>query len=58
MSLCIAGACISASTFSAWGVILGADTNPKSTILYPSVWFVDGNSDCMQFPERWQKIPV
>jgi hypothetical protein len=58
MSLCVAGACMSASTFSVWGVILGAEDNPKSTILYPSVWFVDGNSDCMQFPERWQKITV
>jgi len=58
MSLCLAGACMSASTFSTWGAILGADKNAKSTILYPSVWFVDGDSACMQFPERWQKIPV
>ena len=58
MSLCLGGACISASTFSTWGVILGAEQNSNSTILYPSKWFVDGNSDCMQFPERWQKIEV
>ena len=58
MSLCMGGACISASTFSIWGAILGADQNPNSTIVYPSVWFMAGDSDCMQFPSRWQKIPV
>jgi len=58
MMLCMGGAIISASTFSAWGVMLGADQNPDSTILYPSNWFITGNSKQLMFPERWQRIEV
>ena len=55
MSLCLAGACISASTFSSWGAILGADQNEKSTILYPTGW-ITGDSSKIQFPSRWKAI--
>jgi len=55
MSLCLAGACISASTFSSWGVILGPDQNEASTIIYPKVW-ITGNSSRIKFPERWKAI--
>ena len=58
MMLCMGGAIISASTFSSWGVMLGADQNPDSTILYPSNWFITGNSKQLMFPERWQRIEV
>jgi len=55
MSLCLAGACISASTFSSWGAILGADQNELSTIIYPAHW-VTGDSSKIQFPSRWKAI--
>ena len=55
MSLCMAGAIISASTFSLWGVILGADQNPSSTIVYPSSW-ATGPSKSLEFPSRWKAI--
>ena len=55
MSLCLAGALISASTFSSWGAILGADQNPKSIIIYPADW-ITGPSSRIQFPERWIAI--
>jgi hypothetical protein len=55
MSLCLAGALISASTFSSWGAILGADKNPKSIIIYPAAW-ITGPSSRIQFPERWTAI--
>ena len=55
MSLCLGGACISASTFSSWGAILGADQNEKSTILYPRGW-ITGNSSKIKFPARWKAI--
>ena len=57
MSLCLAGACISASTFSTWGAILGADQNEKSTIIYPKTWSVShSNSSAQKFPGRWKMI--
>jgi hypothetical protein len=57
MSLCLGGACISASSFSSWGAILGADQNEKSTIIYPKKWAVSGsNSSAQKFPERWKAI--
>ena len=56
MSLCQGGACISASTFSTWGAILGADQNPKSTIIYPSSWITGRPSSEFKFPERWKQI--
>lgn len=55
MSLCLGGACISASTFSSWGVILGADQNEKSTIVYPAKW-ITGGSEKIRFPQRWKSI--
>jgi hypothetical protein len=55
MSLCLAGALISASTFSSWGAILGADQNPNSIIIYPAAW-ITGPSSRIQFPERWTAI--
>lgn len=56
MSLCLAGACISASTFSTWGAILGADQNESSTIIYPSSWITGRPSSEFKFPERWKQI--
>ena len=55
MSLCLAGALISASTFSSWGAILGADKNPESVIVYPAGW-ITGPSSKIHFPERWKAI--
>ena len=56
MSLCLGGACISASTFSTWGAILGPDQNEASTIIYPSSWITGRQSSEFQFPERWKNI--
>jgi hypothetical protein len=55
MSLCLGGAIISASTFSLWGVILGADQNRSSTIIYPPSW-ATGPSKSLDFPSRWKAI--
>lgn len=55
MSLCVAGAIISASTFSTWGAILGADQNESSTIIYPEGW-ITGPSSKIEFPSRWKAI--
>jgi hypothetical protein len=55
MSLCLAGAIISASTFSTWGCILGADQNESSTIIYPVAWLT-GPSSKIEFPSRWKAI--
>jgi hypothetical protein len=56
MSLCLAGACISASTFSSWGAMLGADGNEASTIIYPSSWITGRQSSELMFPSRWKNI--
>ena len=56
MSLCHGGACISASTFSTWGAILGADQNDESTIIYPSSWITGRPSSEFKFPARWKQI--
>jgi hypothetical protein len=60
MSLCLAGAIIAPSTFSSWGVILGADQNPESTIVYPLDWttnvYEPGKAKRMKFPERWNAL--
>jgi len=53
MSQCMAGAIISASTFSAWGVMLGADGNEASTIIYPKLWAPSRPEANLSFPERW-----
>ncbi len=67
MTICSAGAVISASTFSSWGAMLGPDMNPTSTIVYPLSWLTHGPvnssnlknypSNPMQFPSRWKGIP-
>lgn len=55
MSMCKAGAVLSASTFSAWGAMLGPDENKKSTIIYPKEWL--GRVDNPHgWPERWTAI--
>jgi hypothetical protein len=59
MMVCSAGAVISASTFSSWGAMLGADMNPTSTIVYPVSWlpnYADDNNP-LDFPSRWKGIP-
>jgi len=59
MVLCTAGAVISASTFSAWGAMMGADMNSTSTIVYPLNWLThdaDGDNP-LDFPKRWVGIP-
>ena len=59
MSMCKAGAIMSASSFSSWGVFLGADEIDDSTIIYPKIWFT-GNSKKLSFPEqvgnKWMPI--
>lgn len=60
MIVCSAGAVISASTFSSWGVMLGADMNPTSTIVYPLSWLThdaDSNVNPVDYPSRWKGIP-
>ena len=59
MMLCEGGAIISNSTFSAWGAMIGADMNSKSTIVYPSPWIdraPKNYKNPFSFPDRW--IPV
>jgi hypothetical protein len=58
MILCRAGAILSASTFSAWGAMMGADMNDKSTIIYPKQWIkhIKWGDNPLMFPKRW--IPV
>lgn len=59
MMVCSAGAVISASTFGAWGAMLGADMNPTSTVVYPVSWLThdaDGDNP-LDFPPRWKGIP-
>jgi len=55
MSLCVSGAILSGSTFSAWGCILGPDQNESSTIIYPTAWLT-GPSSKIEFPSRWKAI--
>lgn len=55
MSQCKAGACISSSTFSIWGAILGPGPNPDSTIMYPSRW-VSTDVKNLSLPKRWIQI--
>lgn len=58
MMLCTAGAILSSSTFSAWGAMMGADMNDKSTIVYPKQWIKKMNwgDNPLMFPKRW--VPV
>jgi len=55
MGQCKAGACISPSTYSMWGAILGPGTNDRSVITYPSKWIHLSGKDLF-FPERWIQI--
>jgi hypothetical protein len=59
MSQCTAGAIIPSSSFSSWGVFLGADMNPASTIIYPKKSSFNLNvrkTNPHEFPERWTGI--
>ena len=51
MMLCKGGFILSASTYSAWGAMLGADENQQSTIVYPKGWGLQ-----LMFPSRWNMI--
>ena len=55
MILCHAGAVISASTFSAWGAMMGANTRETSTIVYPKQWIkkLNWGDNPLMFPNRW-----
>ena len=54
MLLCEAGALLSNSTFGMWGAMLGADSNPNSTIVYNSKpKDYPGQTNPIKFPERW-----
>jgi hypothetical protein len=58
MALCERAAIISASTFSAWGAIFGAQKNSNPLIIYPKTWFMAGNSSVLEFPsdKGWKSI--
>ncbi len=54
MTLCKGGAILSSSTFSSWGVYMGANEYPDSYIIYPkhnSITKQDKNE--YEFPDRW-----
>jgi len=55
MMLCNAGAVISASTFSAWGAMMGANMHETSTIVYPKQWIkkLNWGDNPIMFPNRW-----
>lgn len=53
MSQCKAGGCISASTYSMWGAIMGPGTNDSSVMIYPSKWNGMVTGAYFGFPERW-----
>jgi hypothetical protein len=58
MSLCLAGAIISHSSFSLWGVFLGAYHNKSALILYPSKWYLTDSSDSLKLPAWWKKVEI
>jgi hypothetical protein len=53
MSQCKAGACISASTYSIWGAIMGPGTNDSSVIINPLKWNGMSTAKDIDLPERW-----
>jgi hypothetical protein len=63
MMMCTAGAVISASTFSAWGAMMGVDLNPsknaETKIVYPKNWlnYEKDGSNIIRFPDTWTGIP-
>lgn len=58
MSQCLAGAIISNSTFSLWGVFLGSYNNKTAKIIYPSEWFSKTNSNNLRLPKEWMRLEV
>ena len=58
MALCRRAAIISASTFSMWGAIFGAEQNPNPVILYPTTWLNEASSSVLDFPadKGWRTI--
>jgi hypothetical protein len=58
MCLCERGAILSASTFSAWGAIMGAQKHKDPKIIYPKRWWMHDNSSVLEFPEDkgWTRI--
>ena len=58
MSLCLAGAIISHSSFSLWGVFLGAYHNKSALILYPSKWYLTNSSDNLKLPSWWKRVNI
>ena len=56
MSQCKAGGCISASTYSIWGAIMGPATNDSSVIIHPSKWNGMVTGKDIHFPERWTML--
>jgi hypothetical protein len=59
MGLCTRAAIISASTFSMWGAIFGAEQNANPVILYPTTWLNEASSSVLDFPadKGWRTIP-
>ena len=57
MSFCLAGAIISGSTFSTWGVFLGAYQNKDATIIYPSQW-MKYKSNVLKLPKEWIRLEI
>jgi hypothetical protein len=59
MGLCRRAAIISASTFSMWGAIFGAEQNANPVILYPTTWLNEASSSVLDFPadKGWRTIP-
>jgi hypothetical protein len=55
MSQCKAGACISPSTYSLWGAILGPATNDAAIIVYPSTWIKISATE-LSLPKSWIQI--
>ena len=54
MTLCMAGAILSPSTFGSLGAYMGANLNNSSTIVYKSVTFgSNSRKNGYQYPERW-----
>lgn len=58
MGLCKRAAIISASTFSTWGAIFGAETAANPVILYPTNWLNQPSSSVLEFPadKGWKTI--
>lgn len=54
MTLCMAGAILSPSTFGSLGAYMGPNMNNSSTIVYKTVTFVrNSKENGYQYPDRW-----